>query len=297
MALRVDYVVKEMATNLRRNLTLTFATMLTISLTLAFVGAVLLINQDVSRSNIQFKGNVQFIVFMEPYAAQPQIDAVGRQLTENPQIKSNRYVDHEGAYEEFKVLFADDPTLIQNITPADLPTSYKVFLKDGSSSAVLSLTEEFRKQPGVKEVVAAAERIKKNEEGFSKIRVALVVGSIVIGIASLVLIVNSIRIAMFARRREIEGMKLVGATNWFIRIPFMVEGMIQGLVGAAVGIGIVVATKSWLLPTLQKSGGTIWAGFKLTNGDVRGTSMILVVAGAIVGVLASAVAATRFLDV
>ncbi len=73
MALRVDYVVKEMATNLRRNLTLTFATMVTISLTLAFVGAVLLINQGVSRSNIQFKGNVQGVLdgdldpFMEAY--------------------------------------------------------------------------------------------------------------------------------------------------------------------------------------------------------------------------------------
>src|SRR3954454_8883920 len=206
MALRVDYVVKEMATNLRRNLTLTFATMVTISLTLAFVGAVLLINQGVSRSNIQFKGNVQFIVFMEPDAAQPQIDAVGRQLAENPQIKSNRYVDHEGAYEEFKVLFADDPTLIENITPADLPTSYKVFLKEGSSSAVLSLTEEFRKQPGVREVVAAAERIKKNEEGFSQIRLVLGGGSVGGGVPWRAQTVLTPPPPVSPRRREIEVM-------------------------------------------------------------------------------------------
>src|SRR4051794_33490231 len=296
MALRVDYVVKEMATNLRRNLTLTFATMVTISLTLAFVGAVLLINQGVSRSNIQFKGNVQFIVFMQPDAAQPQIDAVGRQLSENPQIKSNRYVDHEGAYEEFKVLFADDPTLIENITPADLPTSYKEFLKEGSSSAVLSLTEEFRKQPGVREVVAAAERIKKNEEGFSQIRLVLVVGSLVVGVASLVLIVNSIRIAMFARRREIEVMKLVGATNWFIRIPFMAEGLVQGILGSVVGIGTVAALKSWMLPTLV-SGGGIWSGFHIDPADLQNTSFVLIGAGALVGIFGSAVAATRFLDV
>jgi cell division transport system permease protein len=296
MALRVDYVVKEMATNLRRNLTLTFATMVTIALTLAFVGAVLLINQGVNRSNVQFKGNVQFIVFMDPAAAQPQIDAVGRQLSANPQIKSNTYLTHEQAYEEFKVLFASDPTLVENITPADLPTSYKVFLKDGSSTAVLSLTEEFRKAPGVKEVVAAAERIKKNEEGFSKIRVALLVGSGVIGIASMVLIVNSIRIAMFARRREIEVMKLVGATNWFIRVPFMTEGLVQGLVGSAVGIGMVWGTKAWVLPALAKTGG-LFSDFRLTNGDVTGTAIVLLIAGALVGVAGSAFAATRFLDV
>ncbi|MEY2407028.1 MAG: cell division transport system permease protein [Acidimicrobiaceae bacterium] len=296
MALRVDYVVKEMATNLRRNLTLTFATMVTIALTLAFVGAVLLINQGVNRSNVQFKGNVQFIVFMDPAAAQPQIDAVGRQLSANPQIKSNTYLNHEQAYEEFKVLFANDPTLVENITPADLPTSYKVFLKDGSSTAVLSLTEEFRKAPGVKEVVAAAERIKKNEEGFSKIRVALLVGSGVIGIASMVLIVNSIRIAMFARRREIEVMKLVGATNWFIRVPFMAEGFVQGIVGSVVGIGIVSGLKGWLLPIFTDSGG-LFTDFRLTSGDVTGTAIVLLIAGALVGVAGSAFAATRFLDV
>jgi cell division transport system permease protein len=296
MALRVDYVVKEMATNLRRNLTLTFATMVTIALTLAFVGAVLLINQGVNRSNVQFKGNVQFIVFMDPAAAQPQIDAVGRQLSANPQIKSNTYLTHEQAYEEFKVLFANDPTLVENITPADLPTSYKVFLKDGSSTAVLSLTEEFRKAPGVKEVVAAAERIKKNEEGFSKIRVALLVGSGVIGVASMVLIVNSIRIAMFARRREIEVMKLVGATNWFIRVPFMAEGFVQGIVGSVVGIGIVSGLKGWLLPIFTDSGG-LFTDFRLTSGDVTGTAIVLLIAGALVGVAGSAFAATRFLDV
>ena len=296
MALRVDYVVKEMATNLRRNLTLTFATMVTIALTLAFVGAVLLINQGVNRSNIRFKGNVQFIVFMDPAAAQPQIDAVGRQLAENPQIKSSKYLDHTAAYEEFKLLFPDDPELVENITPADLPTSYKVFLKDGSSTAVLSLTDEFRKQPGVQEVVAAAERIKKNEEGFSKIRVALLVGSGVIGIASMVLIVNSIRIAMFARRREIEVMKLVGATNWFIRVPFMAEGFVQGIVGSVVGIGIVAGLKGWLLPIFTDSGG-LFTDFRLTAGDVRGTAIVLLIAGALVGVAGSAFAATRFLDV
>jgi cell division transport system permease protein len=296
MALRVDYVVKEMATNLRRNLTLTFATMVTIALTLAFVGAVLLINQGVSRSNIQFKGNVQFIVFMDPAAAQPQIDAVGRQLAENPQIKSSKYLDHTAAYEEFKLLFPDDPELVDNITPVDLPTSYKVFLKDGSSTAVLSLTDEFRKQPGVQKVVAAAERIKKNEEGFSRIRVALLVGSGVIGIASMVLIVNSIRIAMFARRREIEVMKLVGATNWFIRVPFMAEGFVQGIVGSVVGIGIVAGMKGWLLPIFTDSGG-LFADFRLTAGDVRGTAIVLLIAGALVGVAGSAFAATRFLDV
>ncbi len=111
------------------------------------------------------------------------------------------------------------------------------------------------------------------------------------------LIVNSIRIAMFARRREIEVMKLVGATNWFIRIPFMAEGLVQGIVGQRASASASSSRlRSWLLPTLV-SGGGIWAGFRLEVTDVQGTGVVMIIAGALVGIFGSAVAATRFLDV
>lgn len=298
MALKVDYVVKETATNLKRNLTLTFATIVTIAVTLAFAGAVRLIDQGVSRANLQFKGNVQFIVFMNPDATDAQIKAVGDALAASPQVKEAKYLDHNAAYEEFKQIFADRPEYTKNLTAADLPPNYKVFLKEtsGNSQTVLSLVSQFRKQAGVREVTAAAERIKQHEEGFRVLRWILGVGAIVIGVASLVLIINSIRIAMFARRREIEVMKLVGATNWFIRVPFMTEGLIQGLIGSGVGVSIVLVTKAWVLPALAKTGG-LFQDFYLTNADVRSTSILLAIAGGIVGVLGSGVAATRFLDV
>ena len=298
MALKVDYVVKETATNLKRNLTLTFATVVTIALTIAVVGAVLLINQGASRSNQQFKGNVQFIVFMNPDASDAQIKAVGDAITNSPQVKSMKYLDKAAAFEEFKQIFADKPEYTQNLTAADLPANYKVSLTEsgGTSQTVLSLVADFRKQAGVKEVTAAPEKIQRQEEGFSKLRWILGVSAIMIGLASLVLIINSIRIAMFARRREIEVMKLVGATNWFIRVPFMTEGLVQGVIGSGVGIGMVWGTKAWVLPALAKTGG-LFSDFRLTNGDVRTTSILLAGLGALVGVIGSAVAATRFLDV
>src|SRR5204863_148321 len=81
--------------------------------------------------------------------------------------------------------------------------------------------------------------------------------ALTVGATSVVLIVNSSSIAMFARRREIEVMKLVGATNWFIRVPFMAEGLVQGILGGAIGIATVAALREWMLPTLV-SGGGIW---------------------------------------
>ena len=298
MALKVDYIVKETATNLRRNLTLTFATIVTIAVTLAFAGSVLLINKGANRSNQQFKGDVQFIVFMNPDSQQSQIDAVRTSLQSNPNVADVKYLDHDAAYDEFKKIFADQPEYFDNLTAADVPPNLKVHLKSsaGTSQTVLSMVGEYKKQAGVYDVTAAPEKIARQEKGFSTLRWIGTLGAGVIGLASLVLIINSIRIAMFARRREIEVMKLVGATNWFIRIPFMTEGLVQGLIGSAMGIAIVIATKAWVLPSLSDTGG-LFSDFKLTSGDVWSTSILLAFAGGLVGVVGSFGAATRFLDV
>jgi cell division transport system permease protein len=296
MALNVDYVVRETGTNLRRNVTLTIATIVTVALTLTFVGAFFLAKKGLDRSNVQFRGSVSFIIFMNPDASTAQIDAIGRVLSTTPQVKSTKFLDHDAALAEFKEVFADKPELTRNITAADLPTNYKVFLNDGSSDVVLSLVEQFRGQPGVYEVKAAAEQIKQNETAFNKIGTFLLIGSVIVGASSLVLIVNSIRIAMFARRREIEVMKLVGATNWFIRIPFMFEGMIQGIVGSLVGVAFIVSMKGQILPLLVKAGG-IFTDFRLESSDIVSVSIILVIVGAAIGIATSALAATRYLDV
>ena len=296
MALNVDYVVRETGTNLRRNVTLTIATIVTVALTLTFVGAFFLAKKGLDRSNVQFKGSVSFIIFMNPDASQAQIDGVGRVLTTTPQVKSTKFLDHDAALTEFREVFADKPDLTRNITAADLPTNFKVFLNDGSSDVVLSLTQQFRTQPGVYEVKAAAEQIKQNETAFNKIGTFLLIGSVIVGASSLVLIINSIRIAMFARRREIEVMKLVGATNWFIRIPFMFEGMIQGMIGSLVGVLFIVSMKGQILPLLVKAGG-IFTDFRLESSDIWSVSIILFVVGAVIGIATSALAATRYLDV
>jgi cell division transport system permease protein len=296
MALKVDYVVKETGVNLRRNLTLSFATMVTIAIALALVGAALLMKQGVSKSNKRFHGDISTIVYMNAKASQDQVDAVGRAIDANPHVQSRIYLDHDAAYKEFQDLFFDQPAIVHSLTAVDTPTSYKLKLKDANFEVVQSLDDQFSKLPGVYSVIAPSDAVKRQEDSFSKFSNFALIVALVVGGTSLVLIVNSIRIAMFARRREIEVMKLVGATNWFIRIPFMAEGLVQGILGSAIGIGTVAALRSWMLPTLV-SGGGIWTGFHVDVSDLQGTSYVLIGAGALVGIFGSAVAATRFLDV
>lgn len=296
MALKVDYVVRETGTNLRRNLTLSFATMITIAIALTLVGAALLMRRGVANSNVRFHGDIGTIVYMNAKATQDQVDAVRRSLDSNPHVQSTIYLDHDAAFKEFQELFFDQPAIKNSLAPEETPTSYKVKLKDANFEVVTALHDQFVKLPGVYDVIAPSDQVKRQEDSFAKFSTFSLIVALVVGATSLVLIVNSIRIAMFARRREIEVMKLVGATNWFIRIPFMAEGLVQGILGSAIGIGTVAALKSWMLPTLV-SGGGIWSGFHIEPSDVRFTSFVLIGAGALVGIFGSAVAATRFLDV
>jgi cell division transport system permease protein len=296
MALKVDYVVKEAAINLRRNLTLSFATIVTVAISLTLVGTSLLMRQGVARSNVKFHGDIQTIIYMNADASQDQVDAVKRALDASPHVASSTYLDHAAAYQEFLEVFYKEDEIKKSLTAEQVPTSYKVKVKDASSEVVQSLDDQFAKLPGVFRVIAPTDAVKKLEDSFARLSTFSLLFAAIVGGTSLVLIVNSIRIAMFARRREIEVMKLVGATNWFIRIPFMAEGLVQGILGSAVGIGIVAGLRAWLLPTLVDGGG-IWTDFHVNLSDVQGTSIVLIIAGAMVGIFGSAVAATRFLDV
>jgi cell division transport system permease protein len=112
------------------------------------------------------------------------------------------------------------------------------------------------------------------------------------------LIWNMIRTAMYARRREVEVMKLVGATNWFIRVPFMLEGMVQGLIGGVLAlVGVWVANWAWTERVIKKIDITELQALQVTSGQFRTTALILLVLGAFIGAAGSAVAVTRFLDV
>lgn len=296
MALKVDYVLKETGINLRRNITLTLATVITVAVVLTLVGSTLLINRGVNRADVRFRDNVQMVVYMDPKATQDQIDVVGKTLTESPQVRETNYLDHAAAFEEFNAIFAEEPELRSSIIAEDLPTNYKVTLRDGSFDVLESLSTQMEKQPGVREVARASEKVRQREESSRKVRNFMLVGAGIIGIAALVLIINSIRVAMFARRREIEVMKLVGATNWFIRVPFMFEALLQGAVGAAIGIGAVFISKAVVLPVFVETGG-LFTNFEVTTADVWKTGVVMLIGGVLVGAIGSALAVRRFLDI
>jgi cell division transport system permease protein len=252
----------------------------------------------VQNATLQWRGGVEFIVYMNPEATQDQIDAVQRALDENPQVDSYDFLNKDAAYEEFRQLFErDSPELVDSVTPDVLPTSFKVRPTDTSSAVVRGLQQQFGERPGVREVVAATEAIRAIERISNLLSLVMVGVAIVLSIAALVLIGNTIQTAIFSRRREIEVMKLVGATNWFIRVPFMLEGVVQGVVGSIVGIAGVYALNWGFSRIAGDPQLALLGNFTVASEDVLATAALLLVGGVLIGAIASAVAVTFYVNV
>jgi cell division transport system permease protein len=294
MAVSVDYVVRETAANLWRNRLMTIATVLTVAVSLSLVGAALLLRQGSANATGTLERGSKVTVWMVPTATKQQIDAVKTELSQlNYVVQPCQYWDKAQNYSEARHLLSSD--VFAATTKNEMPTSFwctPIALADASQ-----VVRTFSGVAGVSLVTEPQQTIK-NEETFINISkwVCLSVAVILITSAA-VLILNTIRMAIFARRREVSVMKLVGATNWFIRVPFMSEGLLQGLFGS-----VLAALVVWGVAFFVNSHGgghndNLLTAMHMSTGQIVITNVVVVIAGMAIGSLGSAIAIRRFLDV
>ena len=294
MPVSTGYVARETVSNLGRNLFMTIAAIVTMAVSLTAVAAVLLMRQEVNKAAIQWRGGVELAIFMNPQASPSETAAIGHELQATPGVKSVRFVNQQGAYNEFKKMFAGQPELVSVVTPTELPPSYRIV--PANASNIEALGNQYKDAPGVATVQYAQKEISALLTHFNNLRLGAYVLALVVMIGATALIVNTIQLAIFARRREVAVMKLVGATNWFIRVPFMIEGLVQGVVGAivaSVGAFLIRNHLSWLVNSDLISTHRLFA----TTGEAVLTGVIVLLIGASVGALGSAFAVRRFLSV
>ncbi len=296
MALQVDYVARETASNLVRNVTISIATVLTVTVSLFLVGFSMMVSQGVRNATQRWQGGVEFVVFLNPTATEDQIASVGQDLEDSPDVENVTYVDKAGAYEEFKRLFADSPEMQEAVEPEILPPSYRVVPVNKDADTVTALSEQYEEKPGVQQVVSATDTIRLVQQLSSRLTVGMALVAVVLLGAAGLLILSAIRMAMYARRREIEVMKLVGATNWFIRVPFMVEGLVQGIVGAALAIVSLAIFRPFFEDWFPQD-FTLFSAISLNAGEAFWIYSVMAVIGCVVGAAGAGVAVTRFLDI
>jgi cell division transport system permease protein len=300
--MHVQYLASEIGTGLKRNVTMTVAVIVTVAISLALFGAGLLIRAQAETMKDFWYDRIEISIFLcndfdtgatcaSGAVSDEQKDLILETLETNPEVEEVFFESQDEAYELFRERF--DDSIADNITPEQLQESYRIKLVnpeefEGVTSAVAGL-------PGVAQVVdqrALLDRFFRLLNGFQV--AALAVAAVQV-FAAILLISNTIRVAAFSRRRETGIMRLVGASNWSIQLPFILEAAIAGLVGGVLASAVLIGFQAFfiedvLVPAFQF---TSWVGWP----DVWQIVPVLLITGTAIAAVASFLTLRRYLRV
>ena len=289
------YVARETASNLRRNLVMTLSAVLTMAVSLSALGGVLIMRQAINKASIQWRGGVEMAIFLQPGVTNNETQAIGRELATMPGVKKYHFVDKPQAYQEFRQIFGGNNDIVSVLGVNDMPPSYRVV--PSRAQDISQLGKQFVGQPGVLQVSYAKQEIDQLLHQFKQLRALGLFLAVGVMIGAVALIVNTIQLAIFARRREVAVMKLVGATNWFIRLPFMFEGLLHGVAGGIIAFGVTYGVRNTIASFVGNETVLGTRTLFVTPHEAVITGILLLVIGAGVGALGSAFAIRRFLAV
>ncbi|WP_025619317.1 permease-like cell division protein FtsX [Salinispora cortesiana] len=242
--MRLKYVLSEVMVGLWRNVTMTIAMIITMAVSLTMLGASGLIYVKVAEMKELYFENIEVSIFLETEVTEEQKTAVQAKLDADPLIESVTYVNKEEAHEIFEELFRDSPDLLSAIGPEALPESYRLTLVNPQEYEAIG--EQYAEIEGVDQVVDKSAVLDKIFNLFSAGQKIALVAAVAMAAAALLLVANTIQVAAYSKRREVAVMKLVGASNWFIQAPFVLEAVVAGLIGSLLGLGALAGLKVFL---------------------------------------------------
>ena len=297
MSARWRYILQEAMVGLRRNLMMTVAVILSVAVSLTLLGASLLLSDQVDLAAGEWTGKIEVSIFLCDGTQCPEItpeqrDELQAQLEAQPVVQDVYYESKDEAYENFKEQFRDQPDLVETVNAEALPASFRVKLRDPEQFGVIK--DQFEAYPGVEDIIDQREILEEFLKFANVIRRSAIGVALIQLVAASVLIANTIRVAAFARREQTAIMKLVGASNWYIRLPFVLEGIIAGALGAAVSWGLLVATVPRVADSLRDD--IEWVPFIGIDAVVSAAPWLFA-AGIGIAALSSLLALRRFLDV
>ncbi|MDR2492048.1 MAG: permease-like cell division protein FtsX [Coriobacteriales bacterium] len=294
----IFYFIKEALSNSKKNFGTTFGAIVTIFLSLLVIGVFMVMSLIVERVLQGVEDQVSIQVFLNDNASKSDIDALQSFITSQPEVASVRFVSKDEALEHFKQM--SNPDIIEQLGSNPLPASLDVELRDPEK--VKSVVEQISAQSIFMRVVEKPDKPQDSlrygqqivDQLFAvtnTVRIVAVALVVMLIFVALVFINNTIRLAILARRKEIAIMRLVGASNGFIRGPFIMEGALQALVGAGLAILVIWLLVSSFLPQIRML--ISW----LPNMDFWQVYALLLVVGLIIGLFGSMWAMRRYLRV
>jgi cell division transport system permease protein len=255
--MRAQFVFGEVWIGLRRNLTMTVALVVVVAISLSLLGTGLLFVKQVDHTRALWQSKVQLSIYLcdnNPLSQQctkngpataAQTAEIQATLNKLPQVVEVTHQSQAVNLAQFRKEFAYDPVFIDSVQPGDIPASFQVKLKNAQSDAG-PVTAAVTGMPGVDSVGNDSSILTNFYKLLDGARNAVIVVAIILIIAAILLVANTIRLSAFNRRRETAIMRLVGASNFYVQLPFLVEGMIAGLFGWLVAVGLLAGAKAGL---------------------------------------------------
>ncbi|MGI5164894.1 permease-like cell division protein FtsX [Spirillospora sp. CA-253888] len=301
--MRAQFVFQEIWIGLRRNLTMTISLVITVAIAMALFGTGLLIKAQVDKSQSFWNDKVEVSIFL--CAKTSSNPSCGRQdvsdsqkselkklLEGRPEVSKVVYEDRDTAYKRFQQRFASSPAFVSSTKVGDIPDSFRIRLKNPKEFE--KVAQVVRGKSGVDAVVNEQDILKKFFGILDGLQWAALLIAFIQVVAAVLLVGNTVRLSAFNRRRETGIMRLVGASNLYIQMPFILEGAIAGLIGGMFAAVLLVGSKIYLIDQLRESVGF---ALELGWGSVFGIIIFSICVGVLLCAGASFLTLRRYLKV
>jgi len=299
---RVGFFLSEALGSLRRNWVMTMAAVITVFISTVILGGVLVLGENLNRGATSLENRVMIEVFIKDETTPQQQQEFQQRVLAMPEVKEVKFVSKDEALRRFQETVGSYVT--KNLPTNPLPASFEVFVNDADQ--VDTVAARFYDDPIVDNtpgtqdgVQYAAKTVRRMLDTIDLVRWGMWAATIVFAVAAVLLISTTVRLSIFARRREVEIMRLVGATNWFIRWPFVIEGFITGLIGAILGaLSVYVvnwAVADWLRNSVDYLEAYVYPLWWQGEGWPLGLLPTLAVLGGVLGAVGGTVALRRYL--
>ncbi len=257
---KLSYVLKNTFINMRRNPLLVVATMLAVLVSSFLVFTTLSGRAVVQNNTSRWQNGVHVVIFLDDRVTTTAHRQLQESLESYPEVRMVDYFSKSEAADEFKFLFKDQPELVSEVDFNILPSSLRVNLNNPSDYKLI--IERMEGNPAVKEIRASGEAIDRLLSLTNTLVISASVFAILIAFAAFILIINTLRLTAYAKRKEIKIMKTLGASPTYIRLPFIFEAIFESLIGTSIAIGL-----GWAV--IQYSKGSIIADsiFDITISD------------------------------
>ena len=257
---KISYVLKNTLLNMRRAPLLVFATIIAVLVSSFLVFTTLSARSIVENNTLRWQNGIHVVVFLDDRVTTTAHKQLETSLEDYPEVRTVDYFSKPEAEEEFKILFKDQPELLAEVDYEILPASLRINLNDPSNYKLI--IERLDGNPAVKDIRTSGEAIERLLSLTDTLVISASAFALLIGFAAFILIINTLRLAAYSKKKEIKIMRLIGASSTYIRLPFIFEAVIESLIGTSIAVGF-----GWALIEYSKNSVVADSIFDITISD------------------------------